>query len=417
MKETPGVPAAAKRAGFGAFLSELMAGAGFGPRGLGRKLFPPRRPFGGSKKAGPSLPVVTKRAHLVTFLGALLACLLAVLLMVGPFLLSLLLGGTLAMLAYPAYQWLEARNWGPRLAATVVTTLMLLVVFAPLTGFSILAVKQGITIGQNMAELREFSPMAITDFLSRWSLVRTVVGDPEVVNASLKSAIQSAGQLTRATVLKLGEGVPEFLLRLALALTAFFFFLLDGEQFMDWLLGLGVLDRNIQARLIESFRETTISAVLAGLAAAAALAAIIAVGFRLLDVPGAFLAGALTFIFAWIPLLGTAPALLAGLLYLYVQGSSVKMGMMVALGLGASAVDHLVRPMVLKGRAGMHPLVGVVSIISGIQMFGILGVFLGPILAALLLSLLRIWPVIGGRFGMDSTSGESPQASAPQAGE
>jgi predicted PurR-regulated permease PerM len=38
-------------------------------------------------------------------------------------------------------------------------------------------------------------------------------------------------------------------------------------------------------------------------------------------------------------------------------------------------------------------------------MFGIMGVFIGPVLAAMLLSLLRIWPVIGGRFGIDSKAG------------
>ena len=63
-------------------------------------------------------------------------------------------------------------------------------------------------------------------------------------------------------------------------------------------------------------------------------------------------------------------------------------------------VDHLVRPLVLKGRSDMHPLVGLVAIISGIQMFGIQGVLIGPILAAMLLSLLKIWPVIRGRFGI-----------------
>ena len=346
-----------------------------------------------------------KRAHLVTFLGALLACIAVVLWMVGPYLLSLFLGGTLAMLSYPVYLWLRARKWGPRLAATAVTALMLLLVIAPLTGFSILAVRQGIDIGRELAELKEFSPKAITVDLSRWQLVRMVIGDPALVNAQIKGGIQAAGQFTSAAVLKLGEGVPQFLLQLSLALIAFFFFLVDGERFMDWLLGLGALDRHIQERLVEAFRDTTISAVLAGLAAAASLAVLIAIGFLVLDVPGAFLAGGLTFIFAWIPVLGTAPALAAGSLYLYAQGSSVKLALMIALGLTTTVVDHLVRPLVLKGRAGMHPLVGLVAIISGIQMFGILGVFIGPILAAMLLSLLRIWPVIGGLFGIDSRAG------------
>lgn len=350
-------------------------------------------------------PAAPKRTHLVTFVGALLACGAVVAWMVGPYLLSLFLGGTLSMLAYPVYQWLRGKRWGPRLAAATVTVLLLLLGIAPLTGFSILAVNQGVAVGREMAELKEFSPKALTAVLSRWQLVRTVIGDPGLVNARLKSVIQTAGQFTSAAVLRLGKGVPEFLLQLALALIAFFFFLLDGERFMDWLLGLGVLDRNVQKQLVESFRDTAISSVLAGLAAASSQAALIVIGFLVLDVPGAFLAGGLTFISAWIPMLGTAPASLGGLLYLYVEGSSIKMALMLLLALSAGVIDNMVRPMVLKGRADMHPLVGFVAIISGIHLFGILGVFIGPIMAAMLLSLLRSWPVIRGRFGLDSAPG------------
>ena len=121
-------------------------------------------------------------------------------------------------------------------------------------------------------------------------------------------------------------------------------------------------------------------------------AVMIASGFLILNVPGAFLAGGLTFIFAWIPVLGTLPASLAGTLYLYAQGETVKMFLMLGLALAAGLVDNVVRPLVLKGRADMHPLVGLVAIIGGIEMFGILGVFIGPIMAAMLLSLLRILP-------------------------
>lgn len=348
----------------------------------------------------PRARAVIGRAHLVTFLAALLACIAAVLWMAGPFLLSLFLGGSLAMLAYPAFHWLRERKWGPRSAAAAVTALLLLLVIVPLTWFSILAVKQGIVIGQELAELKEFSPKALTDSLSRWKVVRTMVGDPETVNDRIRSTIQAAGNLGRGAVLKLGQGVPDFLLQMALTLIAFFFFLLDGERFMHWLLGLGALDRGVQQQLVASFRDTTISAVLAGLAAAGSQAAMIALAFWLLAVPGAFLAAGLTFIFAWIPVLGCVPALLAGLLYLYAKGSLLKMAFMAGLGIAAGVIDNLAPPLVLRGRADMHPLVGLVAIIGGIQMFGILGIFIGPILAAMLLALLKIWPVIGGMFGM-----------------
>ncbi len=357
-------------------------------------------------KAESEFPVVTKRVHLITFVVALLACLIVVIWMVGPYLLSLFLGGALAMLAYPAYRWLKVRGWGPRVAATSVTAVMLVLVVAPLTGFAILAVNQGISIGQDLAELKEFSPKEMSVDLSRWQIVRTLIGEPAVVRARLKGAIQTAGQITNTVVIRLGRGVPKFLVEVMLTVVAFFFFLLDGKRFIEWLLGLGVLDRNVQEQLVESFRETTISVILAGLAAAGSLAALISIGFLVLGVPGAFLAGGLTFIFAWIPLLGTAPALIGGSLYLFLmEGASLKLGLMLLLGAVTSIVDHLVRPLVLKGRAGMHSLVGLVAILGGIRMFGIMGVFIGPVLAAMLLSLLRIWPVIGGRFGIDSKAG------------
>lgn len=351
-------------------------------------------------KEAPAPHEVIARAHVVTFLGALAAVIGVVSWMIGPYLLSLFLGGTLAMLAYPVYQRLRAAAWGPRLAASAVTALMLILIVAPLGGFSYLAVKQGIAIGREMSELKEFSPKAITDALSRWQVIRTVIGDPEVVSARLTSAIQAAGQLTTTAVLAFGKGIPEFLLQLALSLIAFYCFLVDGERLMRWLLGLGVFDGNVQEQMVESFHDTTISAVLAGFAAAASQSVIIVIGFIVIGVPGAFLAGGLTFLFSWIPVLGSLPASLAGLLYLYVEGSPARMVMMVAAALGAGLVDNMVPPLVLKGRADMHPLVGLIAIIGGIQLFGILGVFIGPIMAAMLIALLRIWPSVGARFGI-----------------
>lgn len=305
------------------------------------------------------------------------------------------------MLAYPIYQWLRSRGWGPRLAAGALTPALVLLIIAPLTLLCVVAVNQGIEIGQQMSELKEFSPRALTKALSRWELVRTLVGDPADVNARLKSMIQAAGSYTAASVVSLGKGAPEFLVQLVLTVTSFFFLLLNGERFMEWLLGLGALDRRTQEDLVEAFRDTTISVVLASLAAASAQAVLILLGFLMIGVPGAFLAAALTFIFAWIPLLGTLPAAAAGLAYLYVEGSPAAMSAMAAVGIAAGLVDNLVRPIVLRGRAGMHPLVGFVAIISGIRLFGILGVFIGPILTAMALSLLRIWPIVRGRFGMN----------------
>ncbi len=342
---------------------------------------------------------MTERVHLAMYLGVLLICSIAVIWMAGPYLLAVFLGGTLATLSYPLSARLGRKARRPRRAAAALTALLLILVVAPLTGFVSLAVHQGEAIGVEMAEVKELSTKTMTEALNRSSQLRALVGDPQSDNSRLKGLIRGAGVMMGEILLNFGKNIPEFLLQLLLALIAFYYFLVDGARFVEWLLGLGALDRRVQNELVESFRGALISVVLAGLAAATAQAAMIAIAFQALGVPGAFLAGGLTFVFAWIPLLGSVPASLAGLLYLYLHGTSSRLILMGVAALLASLVDNLIRPLVLKGRADMHPLVGFVAVVGGIQMFGVLGVFIGPVLAAMLTSLLKIWPMIQARFG------------------
>jgi predicted PurR-regulated permease PerM len=160
------------------------------------------------------------------------------------------------------------------------------------------------------------------------------------------------------------------------------------------------MDPDVRIQVLESFKNTAISVIWATLAAATAQSAVILVSFLILGVPAAFLAAGATFIFAWIPLVGSTPVWVAAVLYLFFEGMTWKAILMVVFGLITGLVDNFVRPMVLKGRSNMHPLVSLVAIFGGIGMFGIMGVFVGPILAAVLISLLQIWPEVGDRFGL-----------------
>ena len=137
------------------------------------------------------------------------------------------------------------------------------------------------------------------------------------------------------------------------------------------------------------------------MAAAATQAGIMLLAFGILSIPAAFLAGGATFIFAWVPLLGSFPVWGSGILYLVMQGSYIKAIVLLGIGAFTSIIDNFVRPLVLKGRSEMHPMVSLIAIFGGIEMFGVIGVFLGPILIAVLLALLKIWPVIGQESGLE----------------
>lgn len=335
---------------------------------------------------------------------------MATLRMVAPYLLAVFMGGILALLFYPLYRYLrDQKTMKPRASATVVTVGMVLVIMVPLILFVVAAVRQGIVVGQAVANNEDLSFEILQGRLSNIPGVETFIGKDFALEESLKNMVRNAAKTVTGVVLNLGTQAPGFLLQLALACLACFFLLIDGRRFLDWIIVKIPLDPDVRQSFRASFKNTAVSVIWATLAAAASQAAVMWLAFLVLRVPGGFLAAGATFIFAWIPMIGSAPVWLAGAFYLMLQKAWIKVILMLLCGVAASLIDNLVRPAVLKGRDDMHPLVSLVAIFGGINMFGILGVFVGPILAALLTSFLETWPLVASRFGL-ALGGPPPKA-------
>ena len=59
--------------------------------------------------------------------------------------------------------------------------------------------------------------------------------------------------------------------------------------------------------------------------------------------------------------------------------------------LGISLIDNIIRPWLIAGKTSMHTLLLFFSILGGIALFGLLGIVLGPVIAAVMLTLMRIF--------------------------
>lgn len=348
----------------------------------------------------PSAAEKTRRAHFYAFTAALLLLSGAFAWMIGPYLLSLFFGGLLALLANPLYERLRLAGTGPKTAAGLTVALVLVVFLGPIAEFGYLAAKQGIVLGRQLSELQELSPGRLTRLLGETRLARAA-GDPAEINARVKEAIRAGGLGLTTALVSAAKGVPQKVLQFLLALVAFFFLLIDGRALVDFLLTRAVFERDVQDKLRATFADMTRSTVLAGFAAAASQAAVIWLAYVALGVPGAFLAGAGTFLLAWLPIVGSLPAAAAGVAWLFAQDDYARMAAMLAFAAVAGTVDNVVRPFVLQGRSGLHPLLGLVAIIGAIDAFGVMGLFLGPLIAAVLRSLLELWPGVARRFGIE----------------
>jgi len=173
------------------------------------------------------------------------------------------------------------------------------------------------------------------------------------------------------------------------------FFMLRDAQMLSERLGVAV-DRLTggRGRHLMNVAGLTVKGVIFGILGTALAQALVAgIGFGIAGVPGAVLLGCLTFFFAVLPF-GPPIIWIPAALWLFTQGSPGWGVFMLLWGtFGISGVDNILRPYLISQGSKMPFVLIFCGVIGGAMAFGLVGVFLGPILLAVAFRLIEEWAV------------------------
>ncbi len=171
-----------------------------------------------------------------------------------------------------------------------------------------------------------------------------------------------------------------------------FFVLVEGREIGDDLIRLVPLDAKMKPHLVESITATMTGVLYGQVITAAAQAVLAAIGYAFAGVPHLLLWTVLTFIAAMLPVAGGAlvwvPVAVSRLI---VGDATAGWGLMIYMGVFVSAIDHVLKPRLISGRAPLHPLAALVGVLGGLHFFGITGFLIGPMLLGLLSAMLRFY--------------------------
>jgi predicted PurR-regulated permease PerM len=193
-----------------------------------------------------------------------------------------------------------------------------------------------------------------------------------------KLAKFSSGVLTRAA-----GAIPTFMIDVFLFVIALFYFLRDGDAIAAWIAKKLPFRASETDELYSSIRDTIHGALLGTVATAAVQGGLVLIAFLALQIEGAFLFASIAALLSFVPVIGSAPVTLGAVLYLVLQQRYVAAGIMFAAAIVVGVSDNVVRPWVTSTKGNLHPLLGLVSIVGGITVFGPFGIFLGPVTAAM----------------------------------
>jgi predicted PurR-regulated permease PerM len=315
------------------------------------------------------------------------------------FLAALAWATILAIALWPLY-WRVARAFSPRghgiLAPLVVTLLVGLVLIVPLLYVAFELARESGNFLAYVGEVRDSGlPMppwlprlpGVGDQIAGWWQAN--LSDPRMIHELFGRIFT---RIPAESASKLGGEVVHRLIIFGFTLLTLFFLFRDGAALSRHLLGLshrvlGPSGEQVARHMIAAVHGTVTGLVLVGLAEGVLLG----FAYVLAGLPHPVSIAALTGVLAVIPF-GAPVAFCAAGLYLLAQGSTVAAAAVVGFGfLVVFVADHFVRPFLIGGAARLPFLWVLLGILGGLETFGLLGLFLGPVVMAALVSLWREW--------------------------
>ena len=338
----------------------------------------------------------------IVFFALVVLLLYQIGLMFKPFVFSALWAGLLAHWAFPLHLRLTRLFAGKEMMSAAILTIgAMAIVVVPLVVMGVMLVREASVAEQE-----------IRVWISGGGLQRLPeeLATIPIIGGWLKSALAGSATPTFSLEQSVMTGVKELsqfliggmggLLKNTFALIVNFFMMLlilfflfkDGQQWLSVLYDLIPMEESHKSKILVRL-DQTIRAVVKGVLVTAIVQGLLAgMAYLALGVPFPMGLTALTIVVAPIPFGGTGLVWLPVALYLFWVGMAGKALAMLAWGIGVvSMVDQFLRPWLIGQDVQIPVLLLVLSVLGGLALYGLLGLFIGPILISLLMTAVQIY--------------------------
>ncbi len=310
----------------------------------------------------------------------------------APFLVPLAWSAVLAIFFYPLHQSLLKRL-KPNLAATVSTLAVTFLLIVPAIVVLFYTTKQAIDAGAKAQVVLQSPDKAMPTQMLDWvkAQLPDSMQDADFSDPVKRGAEKVAGFLA-AKVGALVKNIFAFFLDLFVLLFALFFMFRDGEEISQVMRHLLPFDPNIQEDMMRESKELIFASVAVGLLIAAIQGALGGLAFTLVGIGTGIFWGVLMGFFSLVPVVGSALIWVPAALWLALTGH-VWRGLLVLLICGgvAGVADNIIRPLLLRNRTHLNELLLFISVLGGIEVFGLLGLVAGPTILAAAMGIFRVY--------------------------
>jgi predicted PurR-regulated permease PerM len=314
-----------------------------------------------------------------------------------PFLLAGIWATMIVIATWPMLRVAQARLWGSRaLAVTLMTLIMALIIAAPLATAVIGIVDRTDDILAWSKAVARFSVPPPPDWVSQIPLIGRKIAKEWVVLAALPSedlfarAAPYLRDVARWVIAEIGA-IGTLLLQMLLAVSISAILYANGETVAAGVLAFTRRLAGASGERVTVLAASAIRAVALGIVLTALLQSVLGgVGLLIVGVPYALLLTSIMFVLG-IAQIGALPVLLGAVIWTYWSSGTFWGTVMLVWSIGAGSIDNILRPILIKRGANLPFLLIFAGVIGGLLAFGLIGLFVGPVVLAVTYTLLEAW--------------------------
>src|SRR4051812_18471009 len=325
------------------------------------------------------------------FLLLLTAVTLAFAWVLYPFYGAVLWAVVVAVLFAPVHRrLLQSMQGKPSLAAAVTVLIIIAMVILPLAMIATSLVQEASSLvtkiqsgeynlGSYLQRIFDALPAWATGLIERFNLT-----DLSALREKLTSGLMTGGQILAPQALSIGMNTFDFVIRLGIMLYLLFFLLRDGKALAEGIREAIPLRGEQKAALFNRFADVVRATVKGGILVAMAQGTLGGIAFWFLGIHAALLWAVLMAFLSLIPAIGATLVWLPVAIYFLATGAIWQgIGLILYGVLVIGLVDNLLRPFLVGKGSKLPDYVVLISTLGGIEVFGLNGFVIGPVIAAM----------------------------------
>lgn len=320
---------------------------------------------------------------------ALLACIGAAY-VAHPVWMGLVVGTTMGFTSEPLYRWFAPRLRYKRPLAALFTTIiggLLAILLISLVGY--------IAVTEIVEMVSDMQAPSAQELLGPWGLrmLERAKISPEVFVAQINTALLALSQRAAGGLAEALTSMTSLLLTAIIAFFTMYYVLLEWAAIVRRLEHVLPLEPRHTRALVHEFRSIGRSAFIGTMGTALVQGVLAGMGYAIAGVSQPMLWATVTMLASFLPVIGTAAVWIPISIAVALSGRTSWAVFLFLWGVVVvtSLADYVIRPKLVGSKGQVHPLWLLVSLLGGVEMFGLVGVIVGPILMSLCLSVLKIY--------------------------